>query len=276
MEERRENMEKLKEKHNHTLTNILKVLTFAIVLLFPFLVFMPSALYYGCNKYAQIEIPQKVAKYQTNEVNTNSDIIIGNIYHLELSNSDLNLYNDFYINIINGYIKFHAINFMEGNTTDITLEQGITLNIYYDETNQTIQILLYDTTATSIASYTCDTFNINADVVFLIDNEEIRFTYQNHLTGTEYNEYNITETTTISENLSNSWENMWQTPLFKWTQNTPFTATTNAFASVFNISQESGYYNLIAYFITITGIYLVIDIIIGVATMLTHIIGRQD
>lgn len=278
-------MEKLKEKHNHTLTSILKVLTFAIVLLFPFLVFTPSAFYYGFNEHAKVEIPVKTPLYETNEVNSYNDLVIGNIYHFSFNDTA-----DNYITNTGSFrsiiIKVNDYNF--DNYPSIEIDDYIPSFINTDNSLPYIEFSIYsdyvayfDIYFNSMDYFLSNVINGIADEPFMFDYYGILIDFNNitsfnFITSSDFNVYEITETTTISENLSNSWENMWQTPLFKWTENTPFTATTNAFASVFNISQESGFYNLIAYFITITGIYLIIDIVLGVATWLTHMIGRQD
>lgn len=70
-------MEKLKVKHDHSLTDILKVLIFAIVLLIPGFMFLPSMLYFGMNE--QANAPTKEVQIVENiEVDFNQQIKNGN------------------------------------------------------------------------------------------------------------------------------------------------------------------------------------------------------
>ena len=55
-------MEKLKAKHDHKLTDILKVMIFALFLILPGLIVLPSMLYYGVNKYATAPT-EEIQKY---------------------------------------------------------------------------------------------------------------------------------------------------------------------------------------------------------------------
>ena len=96
MGERRRNMEKLKAPHDHSLTDILKVCIFGLMLILPLLVYSPTAFYYGFNEHAteqttMIEGGYEVRnKYETNEVNNENDLVLGNIYHL----NDFNFNNN--------------------------------------------------------------------------------------------------------------------------------------------------------------------------------------
>lgn len=63
-------MEKLKVKHDHKLTDILKVGIFAIFLLLPFFTWLPSGLYYAFNEHAVTE-NETIEKYETKQVDFN-------------------------------------------------------------------------------------------------------------------------------------------------------------------------------------------------------------
>ena len=74
-------LEKLEHKHN--LTNILKVSIFALFLLLPFIAILPSTLYFAFNEHANEYTQQTITEtyeYETNEVNSNNDLIVGNVY----------------------------------------------------------------------------------------------------------------------------------------------------------------------------------------------------
>jgi len=45
-------MEKLKPIHDHKLTDLIKVCIFALMLLLPFLIWIPTGIYYGFNEHA--------------------------------------------------------------------------------------------------------------------------------------------------------------------------------------------------------------------------------
>ena len=76
-------MEKLKAKHDHTLTDILKVLIFSLFLLIPGIMFLPSMLYFGFNheanapvKEVQVQENLKVDFNQRYYSNTNSTPVV--------------------------------------------------------------------------------------------------------------------------------------------------------------------------------------------------------
>lgn len=70
-------MEKLKAKHDHSLTDILKVLIFSLFLLIPGIMFLPSMLYFGFNHEANA--PVKEVQVQENlKVDFNQQLNVRN------------------------------------------------------------------------------------------------------------------------------------------------------------------------------------------------------
>lgn len=263
-------MEKLKVKHDHTLTNIIKVCIFALFLILPFLVFLPTGLYYAFNEHAVNETTTEVDihyKYQTNEVNSVDDLIVGNIYHINKQN--ITEYGDIAIcKYIGGQrysnqlkIQFDndgtsILRLIDSQTWNIVVYTGVTYQNTYTLNSNDIYFTYYD--------------NINVDYLPFIDNNIDPYfdTIENVVITEDVNQ-------SITSSMNNAWQDTWETPLFNWTDNQNFGFTIKAFTNVFGISEESKITNYLTYILTLTAIYVVFDIVLEIFTKLTHIFNEK-
>ena len=64
-------------------------------------------------------------------------------------------------------------------------------------------------------------------------------------------------------------------PLFTWVENSPLTPAINSFTSVFNIQNDNYITYTLNYWLNITAMYVVIDIIVEGFTHITHIFNKE-
>ena len=86
-------------------------------------------------------------------------------------------------------------------------------------------------------------------------------------------EYN--NDTSIVNAMSTAWQQTWQTPVLSWTGNQNFNFTIQAFTNVFGITQESYITNYLTYILTMTAIYIIFDIVLGVFKLITHVVNEK-
>lgn len=279
-------MEKLKgNKHNHLFTDLLKVAIFGLMLLLPFLCFMPTGFYYGFNEHATNETTTQINyKYESNEVNTLDDLIEGNIYQLDnfdLANNMLSSDIYFYVLKYDNTDLFETYSDYEGNNFNIK-DCIIYLNTNdYQNNEWIISLYLIDYEGTSLY------FEYNNELILhnciFICNQYIvdYFDYNSNLSLPQYTDYNVIESveTNVQDTISNkmylAWEGVWTSPLFNWTNTTPLNTGLNGFIGIFGINQSSYIANCLIYLLTITAIYVVFDIVLGIFKWLTHLIGNK-
>lgn len=279
-------MEKLKDmkiKHDHTLTDIVKVVVFWLFLIIPILVWMPTALYYGFNEHADNGTQTASAnieyqyKYQSNEVNTINDVQLDNVYYFsDFSNSltlpcNLEILSCSYFYTENNTIDMFELDggFNNGNVSIILDSNGyLSINgsqlyrYYYYE----IQELVFRVRS-----------NIAEFRTFWLTN------FDDELP--EYTDFNVIEsaTATIEYNndnsivnaMSSAWQQTWQTPVLSWTGNQNFNFTIQAFTNIFGITEQSYITNYLTYILTMTAIYVIFDIVLGVFKLITHLVNEK-
>lgn len=318
MGERRKDMEKLKAKHDHLFTKLLKVGIFALVLLLPFFVFMPTAFYYGFNEHAtevqggrnQITLKQEIENGKPILEQGQYSMIVptwtldncyiedGEPYYIATDGGDnptLNIKTSNLEWTQNDKLYFCStfqIDEQVNYNVELFINQNKVANIEWSSTNEykynNIITMSYSDYSTSIDLTLEDSAYItikniqlfNLTQIFGSGNEPSAEDFAN-IIGDNYYEYGQEYTITlnsnwsITDNMSLAWETTWKTPLFNWTENTPFKASIQGFTQLFGINQESGIDNLLAYIMTISCIYVVIDIVLGLFTWITHTIGER-
>lgn len=286
-------MEKLKNVHDHKLTDILKVLIFTLVMLLPGIVFIPSCLYYGFNEHAvNTETTDITYKYQSNEVTTLDDLVEGNIYYIEniefADDSLTNQYGEFYLyvyqfNLFNNSSNYNFVDDVQTYEYDSKTNNRLTIQfIHY--ANNTFETFVYYTNENSYVSVQYESSISFTDIVFSVTNNTLStfktFCQFNNILPqyTDYNEIDevvVNTDNTISTQISRNWTQMWQQPMFSWTNNTPLNTGLNSFIGIFGINAQSCISNLLIWLLSMTAIYVVIDIVLGVFKWLTHMIGNK-
>lgn len=243
-------------KHNHSLTDLLKVLLFALLMLAPIGSVATRCLYVVCNKNAY-QSYSETSTMTTTLISENAQSIVGNNY---------------------------MINLIEGS--------GYSSNIYVN--SSTID---YDYIAGTELSYDVVGFRFypNNTHFRLIDSNNLTYNYElndekrNYLNGQTFNwkSGNLVETNSpvrfymvsyTSGKLDNVFEysvtKVANDQIFSWTQNTPVYTGINAMCTQLGITGQA-IPIILSYWLILTCIYVVIDILLKLFTLLTHLIANR-
>ena len=279
-------MEKLKVKHDHKLTDIIKVAIFALFLILPILVFLPNCLYYGFNEHAtNTETTTINYKYESNEVNSYDDFVLGNIYEVDnlyLTNDSfqfrLYIYKCSYLSLNGNGISTDDYGFEYFDINDASFVIDFDENVSWFEIYFSGGFFSYSFTTDDEIEFTDLVFGIQDNLEGFIDFNEASGT---HATDYRYTDYNVIKSVevntddTITDKVATAWGRMWETPMLSWTDTNTFKFTINAFVNVFGITQESYLANYLTYILVITCIYLIFDIVLTLTTKLTHLINEK-
>ena len=259
------------EKHNHKLTNLLKVSIFATLMLTPFLYVGTKCAYVVCNKNAY-------ESYSGLNQNTQSNISLNNV-------SDIDYSKNYYIGnsylsqsasaTSSAYLYFDVLEVIS-NTTTTTNETLLTLEKMYIYANgNTLYYNFYtpenvNTTLTSASNFLIKvnirSYNGNTSA---IDNLNFDLANSNSLYYIDY---------FIEQQLDNVFEyatyQLTQSDLFKWTENTAIYSGVNAMTSGLGF-QNNIVPILITYWFLLTVIYVILDIVLACFTGLTHMITKK-
>ena len=302
-------MEKLKAKHDHALTDILKVLIFILFLLIPGIMFLPSMLYFGFNEQANAPVKEVtiteniklehfnqliVPNFQTtrnnyyftitktntttewvNQGNFNFNLTIGHKYYLKIANatSTNSLSSSYWLIGGNGPI-IKPNTYPTGNV--VTLNNNRDGNIGLVMTNDVPQGTVY-TGYLNLIDLTQIYGEGNEPT---LQQAESTFNNNYYNFGLDYSIYIEDYTTTeqvvdITTQLEWNWEQIWERPILSWTKYSILKQGLDAFTEVFGVTQTSYITNLIAYELIMVAIYIVIDIVISIFKWLTHLIGTK-
>ena len=254
-------------KHNHKGTKLLKVFIFSLMMLMPFLIFIPNAFYYGFNEnaVAQTRIEQDPVYYQSNEVNSVDDIHIGNVYFYNDNFSWLNQ-TGATINILQFYLLDNSIN----NNIDIT--RSLTMYVSNNDSAIWCSYKKLDTGTTGYMAIGNVSFNLKVNGVY-----DYSYLIVSHLFKTQVIE-TILETEysmSITDSMSIAWQEIWSNNLMSWTNNSILKTPINNFVSVFAINNDACISQYLIYLMTLTGLYVVIDIVLEMFIAMTHIFSKE-
>lgn len=318
-------MEKLKVKHDHTLTDIIKVGIFALFLILPILVFLPNCLYYGFNEHAVVNTEVKEV-YEYKQINFNQIIPNGNFNE---DNGWITNGGNISINTSLHELNFTASrqygNFVSNPSLSLVVNHTYLLSLYHKGTTGSINVYTnggdyfqLNLTNVNDVDYTLrqgikKIVNNNSSLIFFQDNRTSDWTLQqfqyiqcfdltqmfgegneptinefNQIFNDNYYQYTLSQIenikidtgetknyTDIASNITNAWQETWETPMLQWTNSNVFKFTINAFTNVFGITQESKMANYLTYLLVITCIYLIFDIVLTLTTKLTHLINAK-
>lgn len=301
-------------KHNHRPTEKLKVAIFSIMMLLPFLAILTTTAYVALNENAKdsyvgsykfkkftniseilnydnytITTPNTKTKYLELQNNFTS-------YYYEGKMTNQSAYRGIILPIIQGTLKIDNTSYNEAKY----------IYFYFNSIdNNRIELFNYDipeTTRTTGTTNLCPLVDENNNNVIpsltinsLIANKTIEFELgnqtnkiittsyfgNNNLTREWYNATLSNLTTTlwyydnvISSAFYASTERVWHAPIFSWVMTGPFYTGITGFTSIFGIPNMSFLTNLLCYWITMTCIYVVFDIVIESFIYLTHIFTK--
>lgn len=259
-------MASIKNKHNHALTNWLKVIIFAIVMIAPFFAVFAGTAYTVFNKNAKDSyygetINQKTEKHITQySQNKNYTFYISNGTYVST-------------NITNGnqiYIENLEIEQYNGNATiDFSTHQYWRFRRGNESTNLLIEY--YNQETNDYTWYVNLGQNTTWTLKFtLTQNNSTATDWLSQIYYYEYNNYSY-----LSSAFYYNVEQLKTQPLFAWTKDTGIYGTFNAMCE--GLDQQDGILPLLLTYWTLnTCIYIVFDIILVTFTKIIHIISRSD
>lgn len=293
-------MEKLKIKHDHTLTDILKVGIFGLFLILPILMFLPNCLYYAFNEHAQVNTTtQPVYEYKNVDFN---QLLEPRSLHYEENGITIDYdATGLVVSIVDnptGYNQKFLGNMQLYNNHVYYIPQFFDFEVYFPSQTTTDRLTFtgndgiytlafYVPQSATNGTYECYPMVIDLTQMFGNGNEPTiqQFTqwydddyYSYTLSKKETLEIETENTVTVTEttkNIEYAWKSLWQGPILTWTNNNNFIFTINLFTQIFAISQESYLTNYLTYILTITAIYLIFDIVFVLITKLTHLINNK-
>lgn len=253
-------MEKI--KHNHSLTDILKVCLFSLLMLAPLLASVSQMLYVTFNKNAKDSYS---SYYVTQKIVANPDTLIENQeYTFQYKEYDLtgqNIYSYSY-----GFTEISI------DLNDYFTSQGTNINklgfLYYSDL--TYYLVGYDTNNTRYLSR-----NLS-----YTDLPHITFTSNGVVTtnSSNLNYFNIIVSVYTKSTLDNAFyygvDQMTKSDLFNWTQNTGIYTGVHAMTS--GIGIECRFIPmLLTYWLILTIVYIIIDVVIETFKYLTHMLQNK-
>jgi len=220
---------------------------YGALMLLPILVFIPNAFYYGFNETAQAQekTEQVPVYYESNEVNSIDDLVIGNIYQFNgitptnPNNSGLG------INILNSSIVPSSTGIGVYSTGNVYLYPS-----YSAIDNRQFTFVFNGIVRENIASYLLDSISITQSKVVK-----------------EYTE--VTTSMSIADSMSYAWVSVWQNDLFSWSYDSFLTTPFQYIGSVFGIPNDNTLYYCLSYWLDISIIWLCFDLVMYVP-LLVH------
>lgn len=245
-------------KHNHSLTDLLKVLIFSILMLVPFLSVATRSLYVICNKNAKDSYSQANLINQQSKITTKIDIPNGTVLT---------------------YIKDRQVN-------------GYSAMFPFTATTLDLQSIFGDVNITQLGTYSNGNNNYIVGIpnnvyenrLLIMNNNIQSFAFTYDANGTAYQDnvytsnFSLYMTTYKKLNLDNVFEysidQLAQSQYYNWTTNTAVFTGVSTMTTQLGITGQT-IPILLTYWFMLTIIYVVIDIILKIFTLLTHMLGNK-
>lgn len=296
------------------ISKIFHCLYFSLLVL-PLLIFLPTGLYYAFNEHADNGTQTATAtadveyqyRYETNEVNSLSDLVAGNIYHANklrfYTNSNdyeimLHLYRyaamsindydtfDFYDNgivddfdILSSFNSEYSViyyylsgDFLNGN---FNITDGF--DFYLTCPFERLQVIFYN--VDFIIPYNVEEFisvfeeNLLDDNTMVISSSTFNVIEDANavITSIEYNNDN-----SIVNAMSSAWDYVWALPLFSWTSSSFILTPTSYLSGFFGIAANSSINLLLTYWLSISIVWLMFDVMMYVPLLIHHYLDKAE
>lgn len=248
-------------KHNHSLTDLLKVILFALMMLLPFLDVGTRCAYVIANKNAYQSYSNEIVE-QTALLNTS------NIDSYYVNNQLITTYYDSTITYNNqsGIFGFSQITLDINELLNTTNVNYIGFRFYTSSTNM---MRFYDSNGNEYtlqnANNTIGTFSYVVDMTTY--NTKSIYNYRN----ANVNIYKIDKLDNVFQYSISQLEN---SQLYNWTTQTAIYSGVSTMTSQLGITGKI-IPIILCYWLFITIIYILIDIVIKIFTILTHALGSK-
>ena len=250
-------------KHNHSLTNILKVILFSFIMLLPVGAIASKSLYVICNKNAKDSyygetINQEIKTYfniDELEENKQYSITTTNLGNSTLTSSE-------YVNIFVSNVEDSSGNYDISETNMIRiLTRANSYTTLYCYNGQT-EIKQYDLYSSADNSTITFKYYSKERTNTFIDNKELFYIIS-------YNKYSY-----LDNAFYYAIDQIKEETIFNWTKNTAIYSGINTMNINLGINNEA-ISIILTYWLLMTAIYVIIDIVITAFTLLTHIFSKK-
>lgn len=255
-----------KQKHNHKLTDLIKICIFGLLMIAPLLASISQMLYVTLNKNAKDSYHG--INYNSYFDDDNYNIKLDTYYLSKIKFNNLGNYlntNNAILDFSNTYINYQDLqyDFNSINTSRILYENSnrFTLFAINRWNGQEEHYFYYSYTDLYRITNTL-TWHLNSNVYDNIKTEILL----------DLNTINID---TLDNAFYYGVEQMTKSDLFNWTQNTAIYTGVKAMTDNLQI-QTPAIAILIVYWFILTIIYVIIDIVLKCFTTITHMIFRAD
>lgn len=248
-------------KHNHSLTELLKVLLFALIMLAPIASVATRCLYVVCNKNAY-------QSYSGYNIQTNTELATkiesGLDYQFSFNNYSGNVDMPNEVKVDNVYIA-------SGYTS---------LSTFYAEHGSEIEYIRIYMPATSrrIYFYDGEMNTLNYFALSISQNNFISFTAKSNGTLNDndllYRVYQQQVGNSLDNVFDYSVSQLENDQLFSWTQQTAIYTGVHAMCTNLGIT-NTVVPQILVYWFLLSVIYVIIDIILKTFTTLTHMLGSK-
>lgn len=269
-------MEKLKidkKKHNHKLTDLLKIAIFSLIMLAPMFAIASKCLYVACNKNANESysgttyIVKQPVYYETNEVEDYNDLIINQIYHysnnfqtIEAPQTNMLLFTFYATENIKEQFN------LNNNVNELTyyIQTDGKPYVYYIDS-----IVRYENIVNKPFDFVIKSYREN---ISYIDNIIQYFSKSEMKLVKEY--IDVTQQETLDNVFYMSVNDIKNQTLFNWTTDTAIYSAINGMCNGLAV-QDGVLPILLTYWSLMTAIYIVFDLIIFTFTKITHFVNSD-
>lgn len=254
---------KLKElKHDHSLTELLKVLIFSILMLLPFFAVGTTSLYVICNKNAYQSYSNSNLVERTSLIASTGNLVQGKQYDAKL---DLTI----------GYNNSSRYRYSEISLdwTQYGAPSGHNVDSFsiYNSNHTEYYVYLYEND-TQVYTFWNGTTQLGRDLTFsMIPSQDITQNGNQCLVWTT----NVFQQQKLDNVFYYSFNKLQESDLFNWTQNTAIYTGVKAMTDNLEITTPV-IAILIVYWFILTIIYVIIDIVLKCFTTLTHMLSQKS
>lgn len=251
-------MEKLKLKHNHLLTNLLKVCIFSIVMLAPFFAVGIKCAYVSFNKNAYESYSDKKTM-QTTLITDNSQVIEGNNYMINLKESGEGYSQYIYFNSSTIDFEYIAGTTLPYDPAGFRFYPNNTHLRIIDTNNNTYNYVLNNEKRTYLNG---QSFNLKNGELYT-STQAVRFYMISYIPGDLDNAFYYA----INQ--------LHEEKIFNWAEHTGIYTAINGMTEGLEMGENNTLALLLSYWAICTAVYIVFDIVIVMFTKITHFIGEK-
>lgn len=245
---------------------------YAFLMFLPITFILPTLMYYGFNDNATAQeyTKEEPIYYQTNEVNSVDDLTLGNYYTISLndfvSNNTLQVVFINEYHLIQGNLNYDGIWGTYGNVpyfrTGGASYSNILLATEESDTNNDIYYVLRNGAVIDFLFVSSQDLTTFVDCISSCPRTYVR----------EYQE--VTYTMGITDSVNQAIIDTFDLPMFAWATNNILVAPFSSICSFFGVASTSVLIKYLYYWLTISVIWLVFDVLMYIPLLVHNYIDK--